>query len=220
MQSLVATLADQTATVDEHSETRSKNLLQKAPISSPLKRSASTMSVLQPSHSTTASPAAWKTSLLSIVTPALCICFDLAYSIQYLLTAIVSFLLAHGLYAAKVLAVNSYHASRIFLINAWRTLAFLAVKLFYASEIIIINAFMVSKVVTTKTAQNSSALLAHGMVAASFAVKNIWKRTEKARARIFFEFMVWLLHPSPVVLLIFWPGWIFVIMGVCYYNSC
>jgi hypothetical protein len=61
---------------------------------------------------------------------------------------------------------------------------------------------------------------AMGWGSGSGAVRRAWKRTERARARVFFEFMVWLLHPSPLVLFIFWPGWIFVFMGMGYYYYC
>lgn len=39
-------------------------------------------------------------------------------------------------------------------------------------------------------------------------VRHAWKKTEKARDRVFFEFMVWILNPHAVALLVFWPGWI------------
>ncbi len=43
--------------------------------------------------------------------------------------------------------------------------------------------------------------------------KEARKRTEKARKKIFFEFMVWILNPNAVALFVFWPGWI-VVAGV------
>ena len=178
------------------------------------------MSVLQPSHNTTASPADWRTSFLSIVTPALRFCFDLAYTTQLFFTLALSFLLANGLYATKALAVSSYRASRILLINAWHTLIFVAINLFHASRIVGIKAVRFLGIAATFAWSNVSALSGHGWVAASFAVKSGWKRTEKARKRMFFEFMVWILHPLPLVLFIFWPGWIFVFMGVGYYYYC
>lgn len=188
--------------------------------SSPLSNTASPMSVLQPSHNTTASPADWRTSFLSIITPALRFSFDLAYTTQLLFTLVLSFLLSHGLYATKALAVNAYHASRIFLINAWLTFVFVGINLFYASRVVGIKTLQALGVATVFGWRNGSAMSGHGWVAASLAVKRAWKRTERARARVFFDFMVWLLHPSPLVLFIFWPGWIFVFMGVGYYYYC
>jgi len=177
------------------------------------------MSVLQPSHNT-ASPTDFKASLFSIITPALRICFDFAYSIQYLLTLTVSFLLSHGLYASKAIAVNFYHASRIFLVNLQHTLVFLSINIFYASEIIISKSLEILRLLAIKGTQHGNTMLARGMVTAAFAARNLWKRTEKARARIFFEFMVWILHPSPLIMLVFWPGWIFVFGGYVYLYYC
>lgn len=105
--------------------------------------------------------------------------------------------------------MNAYHASRIFLINAWHTLVFVAINLFFASRVIGI-----------KTLQALGVAMVHGWVVASTTVKRAWKRTERARARAFFDFMVWLLHPSPLILFVFWPGWIFVFMGMGYYYYC
>ncbi|OBT68542.1 hypothetical protein VE03_01692 [Pseudogymnoascus sp. 23342-1-I1] len=177
--------------------------------SSPLTPTASPMSVLQPSHNTTASPTSWRISLLSIITPALRFSLSLAYTTQLLLTLTLSFLLSHGLYASKALAVNAYHASRIFVINAWHTAVFVGINLFYASRAAALLGL-----------RSGWAVGGHGWVVARDGVRGAWKRTERARARVFFEFMVWLLHPSPLVLFIFWPGWIFVFMGVGYYYYC
>ncbi|ELR09825.1 hypothetical protein GMDG_04308 [Pseudogymnoascus destructans 20631-21] len=157
--------------------------------SSPLSNTASPMSVLQPSHNTTASPADCRTSFLSIITPALRFSFDLAYTTQLLFTIALSFLLAHGLYATKVLAVNAYHASRIFLINAWHTLVFVAINLFFASRVVGIKTLQALGVATVFSLRSGSAVSGHGWVAASTALKMAWKKTERARARMFFEFM-------------------------------
>lgn len=199
---------------------RSKYPSSSTSTSSPLSNTASPMSVLQPSHNTTASKADWRTSFLSIITPALRFCFDLAYTTQLFFTIAVSFLLAHGLYATKALAVNAYHASRIFVINAWHTLVFVGINLFFASRVVGIKTLQALGVATVFGWRSGSVVSGHGWAAASTAVKRGWKRTERARARMFFDFMVWLLHPSPLVLFIFWPGWIFVFMGMGYYYYC
>ncbi|OBT88291.1 hypothetical protein VE02_03424 [Pseudogymnoascus sp. 03VT05] len=199
---------------------RSKYPSSSTSTSSPLSNTASPMSVLQPSHNTSASPADWRTSFLSIITPALRFSFDLAYTTQLLFTIALSFLLSHGLYATKALAVNAYHASRIFVINAWHTLVFVGINLFFASRVVAVKTLQALGVATVFGLRSGSVVSGHGWVAARTAVKRGWKRTERARARVFFEFMVWLLHPSPLVLFIFWPGWIFVFMGVGYYYYC
>jgi hypothetical protein len=47
-----------------------------------------------------------------------------------------------------------------------------------------------------------------------------WKRTERLRDRMFFEFMVWILHPSPLALFLLWPGWVVVFGGFMVYYFC
>lgn len=50
----------------------------------------------------------------------------------------------------------------------------------------------------------------HAWRTAKAVVRHAWKRTEKARDKVFFEFMVWILNPHAVALLVFWPGWILI----------
>ena len=52
----------------------------------------------------------------------------------------------------------------------------------------------------------------HVVVATRFAAATGWKRTERVRRKLFFEFMIWILNPNAVVLFILWPGWI-VLLG-------
>lgn len=55
----------------------------------------------------------------------------------------------------------------------------------------------------------------------SDGVKLGWKSTERARQRLFFEFMVFILGcGNGILLLLFWPGWIFIGMLVALTWVC
>lgn len=132
------------------------------------------------------------TTLLSITTPALRIVYDFTVSIQYALTIVLSFLLANGLLAAN-------H----FLINLKYTLIFLGLRTYYLSQLIATAAYYITKEACIRGAKTSVVV-----------TKEAYRRSEPARQRIFFEFMLLLFHPAPMIMLIFWPGW--VIVGAVY----
>lgn len=92
------------------------------------------------------------------------------------------------------------------------TTIFLCVRLsvftLYTTKLLLLNALYASRLL------GFNLLIAFKLVAWGVA-STVWKRTEKARRKLFFEFMVWILNPNAVALLIFWPGWI--VLGGIYF---
>lgn len=88
------------------------------------------------------------------------------------------------------LSIFTLYTTKLLLLNA-----------LYASKLLVLNLLIASRVVVL------------GIASA------VWKRTEKARKKLFLEFMMWILNPNAVALLIFWPGWIVlaVIYLACHY---
>ena len=85
------------------------------------------------------------------------------------------------------LAVHGYYATKSFLTTAYLTLTFIVLRAYF---------FVV--------------FCGQGLVRAG---REVYKRSEPARKRLFWEFMVWLLHPSPVLMVVMWPGWIVLVMA-------
>ena len=127
-------------------------------------------------------------TLFAVVTPALRICLTFAYAVQYGLTLAISFLLSNGLLA-----------SRQFLIHGKYTTIFLALRSYYLAQLIAISAYYIAKKATIK-----------GWRTGVVVMKEAYRRSEPARQRLFFEFMLLLFHPAPMIMLIFWPGWVVV----------
>jgi len=98
------------------------------------------------------------------------------------LAAIFQHLLSTTLFVSMVLAANAWYASKILTRQLLFVTAFLSIYCYYALKLAAAKTIMLAKM--------------------------LWKRTEKARDRMFFEFMVWVLNPNAALLLIFWPGWI------------
>jgi hypothetical protein len=88
------------------------------------------------------------------------------------------------------LSIFTLYTTRLLLLNA-----------LYASKLLILNLLIASRVI------------AWGLASA------IWKRTEKARRKLFFEFILWILNPNAIALLVFWPGWI-VMAGIYFTCQC
>lgn len=88
------------------------------------------------------------------------------------------------------LSIFTLYTTKLLLLNA-----------LYASKLLVFNLLIASRVVALRIA---------------FAV---WKYTEKARKKLFFEFMLWILNPNAVVLFVFWPGWI-VLTGIYFACQC
>jgi hypothetical protein len=86
------------------------------------------------------------------------------------------------------LSIFTLYTSKFILLNA-----------IYASRLLVLNLLIASRVVVL------------GIASA------VWKRTEKARKKLLFEFIIWILNPNAVALLVFWPGWI-VLAGI--YFAC
>lgn len=86
------------------------------------------------------------------------------------------------------LSIFTLYTTKLLLLNA-----------LHASELLVFNLFLASKVVAWRLASM------------------IWKRSEKARRKLLFEFMLWVMNPNAMALLIFWPGWI-VLAGI--YTAC
>jgi hypothetical protein len=94
------------------------------------------------------------------------------------------------------------------------TTFFLCVRLsiftLYTTKLLLLNALYASKLLVLN-------LLIASRVVAWGVASEVWKRTEKARRKMLFEFIVWILNPNAVALLVFWPGWI-VLAGI--YFAC
>jgi hypothetical protein len=84
----------------------------------------------------------------------------------------------------------------------------LCLFLFQTARFLLQNAVYVCKVFTINV-----------VVATRFGAAAVWKRTERVRRKLFFEFMVWILNPNAVMLFIFWPGWI-VLLGFLFVFWC
>lgn len=102
--------------------------------------------------------------------------------------------LIHTLYLAalfqRLLSVTTFSLCVHLSLFTFYTTRLLALNSYYASKLLIINLLTLFKLMATRL------------------VSSIWKRTEKARRKLFFELVIWILNPNAVALLVFWPGWI------------
>lgn len=180
----------------------SSNLRPNTPSHSPLLRSISAGASRSPSKAPltreTVEATSIASTLLAAATPALRICLNFAYAIQYSLTLTLSFLLSNGFYASK-------H----FIIHAKYTTIFLALRGYYLAQLIATAAYYITKEACLRGWRTSVVVL-----------KEAYRRSEPARQRLFFEFMLLLFHPAPMVMLIFWPGWILVGAGYVWWTYC
>jgi hypothetical protein len=88
------------------------------------------------------------------------------------------------------LSIFTLYTTKLLLLNA-----------LYASKLLVLNLLIASKVVALRIASA------------------VWKHTEKARRKLFFELMLWILNPNAVALFVFWPGWI-VLAGIYFACQC
>ena len=172
------------------------------PSHSPLLRSisagASRSSSKAPFTKETVDAASVASTLFAVAAPALRICLNFAYAIQYGLTLILSFLLSNGFLATKHFLTHSKY-----------TLIFLGLRGYYLSQLIATAAYYITKEAAVRSWRTSIAV-----------TKEAYRRSEPARQRLFFEFMLLLFHPAPMIMLIFWPGWILVGAGYVWWTYC
>ena len=177
----------------QHSRAASlSHLRPSTPSHSPLLRSISAGALRSPSKAPLTKETLETTSVantfFSVATPALRICLNFAYVIQYGLTLSLSFLLSNGFLATKHFLTHSKY-----------TLIFLGLRGYYLSQLIATSAYYITKEACIRGWRTSVAV-----------TKEAYRRTEPARQRLFFEFMLLLFHPAPMIMLIFWPGWVVV----------
>lgn len=126
--------------------------------------------------------------VLTTLTPALYHSLHFARLVEQLLRTTAFFVMANAYYTSKICLVNFLFASRILTTNA-----------FYASTIFIVNVMYALRLGTLTT-----------WFLLRTTSRELYRRSEPVRAKIFFEFMVWILNPYAIALFVFWPGWIVV----------
>jgi hypothetical protein len=161
-----------------------------------------------------------RTVFYAAIAPALGICFDLGYSIKYVLTVLASLVLAYGVKASRSFAVNFARSTRLILFNLRRLGVFAAIRLYYLSGHLTAAVLHASHRAAVWSSKNGLVLTGKALLHATAFARYAWKRTERLRDRMFFEFMVWILHPSPLALFLLWPGWVVVFGGFMVYYFC
>jgi hypothetical protein len=153
--------------------------------------------VADPSTTFTHSTTTRKTTVaavntLNLLFPAVANTFYFCTVLQRLLSTTTIFVVFRC-YLLTLLVLRQWHVLTLHSINVWRLLLLHSI---YATRILIIHSSW------------ASFLLVKQLV---WGLKKGWKTFEPLRQKLFFELMAFLLGSgNAVLLLVFWPGWLFI----------
>ena len=95
------------------------------------------------------------------------------------------------------------------------TTIFVLFRTYLLSLFLLQQSYSASQVIFVQSLYATSVLSKNSYRASKQGAKLLWKSTETLRKRLFYEFMVFVLGGGHVaILLVVWPGWIFVAGGI------
>ncbi|TVY62813.1 hypothetical protein LSUE1_G010255 [Lachnellula suecica] len=110
---------------------------------------------------------------------------------------------------------SSLYLATIFQRLLSTTTLFLFLRAYILSLLLLRQSYYISQVLLLQSYYASSLLAKNGYWASKEGIQKSWKATEKLRKKLFFELAVFVLGGgNGVILIVFWPGWIFVGGGV------